>query len=579
MMDMVMTNELHLRRNLRRLALAIGFAAGLGTSAYAQDYPAPPPASGVSYGEPAPEAEAGEAQDAQAPAEAPRRRHSRGEIRPYLEVAQVFSAELGDGGETFTYTSIAAGVDGRIETRRVRAQMSYRYERHIEYDGNVPDRDIHSGVAMVNAQVVPGALSLDAGALATRTAGDGRAIGVSTQDQAVNVYSVYAGPTLSTHAGPVAVNAAYRLGYVKIDDDRIAGTLDEDFDSATAHSATASVGMAPGGRLPFGWTVGAGYAREDSGGRFDNRFEGMYARADVVVPLSSTLAVTAGVGYEDIQASQRDIVRDINGIPVLDPAGRPTPDPARPRLLTYDMDGIMYDAGIIWRPTARTELQARAGRRYGGTTVIGSLSHRINDHAAVNAAVFDSVTTFGNQLNNDLSNLPDDFDASRDPVTGNLGGCVFGRQGGGACLGRSLQSIRGNSFRMRGGSITFSGERRLWTWGVGAGYTHRRYARPNDPAFDPVIPREDEDFSLYASLGRQLSRTSSVDLNVYASWYNSDLAGADDVTSMGATASYSRTFLLDRLQLLAAMGIYNTDDGIDSATNASGQLGLRYTFW
>ncbi|HST36390.1 MAG TPA: hypothetical protein VLK25_07155 [Allosphingosinicella sp.] len=569
-----MTNKLH-------LTLAACLMAGLGTGAYAQDYPAPPPASGVSYGEPGPEAEAGpdQAQDGQAPAEAPRRRHARAEIRPYLEVTQVLSAELGDGGETLTYTSVAAGVDGSIQTRRVTAQMSYRYERHIEYDGNVPDRDIHSGLAAVNVQVVPGALTFDAGALATRTAGDGRAIGVSTQDQAVNVYSVYAGPTLSTHAGPVAVNAAYRLGYVKIDDDRIAGTLDDDFDSATAHSATASVGMAPGGPLPFGWTVGAGYAREDSGGRFEQRFEGMYARADVVVPLSSTLAVTAGVGYEDIQASQNDILRDGGGLPVLDPAGRPIADPSRPRLLTYDMDGVMYDAGIIWRPTARTELQARAGRRYGGTTVIGSLSHQINDHAALNAAVFDSVTTFGNQLNNDLSSLPDDFDVSRDPVTGNLGGCAFGRQGGGACLGRSLQSIRGNSFRMRGGSITFSGERRLWTWGIGAGYTHRRYARPNDPVFDPVIPREDEDVSVYASLGRQLSRTSNVDLNVYASWYDSDLAGANDITSLGATASYSRTFLLDRLQLLAAMGIYNTDDGVDSSTNASGQLGLRYTFW
>ena len=189
---------------------------------------------------------------------------------------------------------------GAFETRRVTAQMSYRYERHIEYDGNVPDRDIHSGIAMVNAQVVPGALSLDAGALATRTAGEGRALGVSPRDQAVNVYAGYAGPTLSTHAGPVAVNAAYRLGYVKIDDDRIAGTLDDEFDSSTAHSATASVGMAPG-RLPFGWTVGAGYAREDSGGRFDQRFEGRYARADVVVPVSATLAVTAGVGYEDIR--------------------------------------------------------------------------------------------------------------------------------------------------------------------------------------------------------------------------------------------------------------------------------------
>lgn len=559
------------------LAFAAGIAlAGLSTGAHAQDYPPLPPA-GASYGEPPADADAAPGQEGQAPAEAPRRRARRAEIRPYLEVAQVFSADLGDGGETFTYTSVAAGVDGRIQSRRVTAQMSYRYERHIEYDGNVPDRDVHSGIAMVNAQVVPGALSLDAGALATRTAGEGRAVGVSPQDEAVNVYSVYAGPTLSTHAGPVAVNAAYRLGYVKIDDDRIAGTLDEDFDSSTAHSATASVGMAPG-RLPFGWTVGAGYAREDNGGRFRDRFEGMYARADVVVPLSPTLAVTGGVGYEDIQASQRDVVRDANGDPVLDPGGNVAPDPSAPRVLTYDMDGIMYDAGIIWRPSPRTELQARAGRRYGGTTVVGTFSHQLSEDASVNAAVFDSVQTFGNLLNSDLSGLPDDFDTSRDPVTGNLGGCVFGNQGGGACFNRSLQSIRGNSFRMRGGSLTVSGGRRLWSWGVGASYTHRRYARPDDPEFDPLIPSEDQDFSLYASLGRQLSRTSSLDFNLYASWYDSDLAGSNDVTSLGGTLSYSRRLFLERLRMLASIGIYNTDDGVDSETNASGLIGLRYTF-
>jgi len=50
------------------------------------------------------------------------------------------------------------------------------------------------------------------------------------------------------------------------------------------------------------------------------------------------------------------------------------------------------------------------------------------------------------------------------------------------------------------------------------------------------------------------------------------------VTSTGATLSYNRSFLLERLQLLAAMGLYNTDDGSDSATNASGLVGLRYTF-
>ncbi len=30
---------------------------------------------------------------------------------------------------------------------------------------------------------------------------------------------------------------------------------------------------------------------------------------------------------------------------------------------------------------------------------------------------------------------------------------------------------------------------------------------------------------------------------------------------------------------MAALGLYNSDDGLDSATTASGLAGLRYTFW
>lgn len=561
-----MTNELHLTRRLRRLGLAIGLTLA-AASAHAQPLP---PAEGAP---PAAEARS----DAERPAPSSRPRRSRGEIRPYLEVSQVLSADL-DGGETLTYTSVAAGVDGRVQTRRVTAQMSYRYERHIEWNGNVPDRDIHSGVAAVNAQIVPGVLLFDAGALATRTGGEGRALGVTNRDSSVNVYSVYAGPSLSTRAGPVAVNASYRLGYVKIDDDRIAGGLDDDYDSSVAHSATASVGMAPG-RLPIGWTVGAGYAREDSGGRFDQEFEGAFVRADVVVPVGATLALTAGVGYEDIEASQLDILRDSTGIPVIDANGRPSPDPARPRLLTYDLDGIMYDAGVIWRPNSRTELQARAGRRYGGTTIIGSLTHQFSANYGMNAQVFDSVETFGRLLTNDLSKLPDNFDIQRNPLTGGLGGCVFGAAGGsGVCLDRSLQSINGNTFRMRGASIVFSGSRNRWSFAAGAGYANRRYHRPSGTGFNAISATEDQNFSVHGSVGRQLSRTSDVDLNVYASWFDSDLGGSRDVTSTGATLSYNRSFLLERLQLIAALGLYHSDDGVDGATNASALLGLRYTF-
>ncbi|WP_114951096.1 hypothetical protein [Sphingosinicella terrae] len=565
-----MRPDLNLARPLRRLLLAAGLAVAASTAAQAQDGPPP---SGVSYAPPPAEAGSAEAAPTQS-----RARRSRAEIRPYLEVAQVVSADL-DGGDTLTYTSVAAGVDGRVQTRRVTVQMSYRYQRNIEWSGEVGDQDVHSGIAQIGVEVVPGALQMEAGAIATRTGGQGRAVGTTDRDEAVEVYGAYAGPTLSTHAGPVAVNAAYRLGYVTIDDDMLDGAAPDQIDSAVTHSATASVGMAPG-RLPVGWTVGAGYARSENDSEFDDEFEGAYVRGDVVVPVTPTLALTAGVGYEDIQASQLDFAEDANGDPIVGPDGGPVADPNRPRVLTYDLSGIIYDAGLIWRPSARTELQVRAGHRYGGTTVVGSLSHQFSAQAGVGVVVYDTVETAGNLIVSDLSNLPDEFEVVRNPLTGSLGGCVFGADpGSGACLDRGLQSLRGSTFRMRGASLVVSGERGLWSWGIGAGYNHRRYGRPDqDPDFDLLGGNTDENYGVYASLGRQLSRSSQLDFDLYANWFDTDEADFDKVFTTGATASYTRRLLLDRMRLLAALGIDHTDDGTLSSTALSGLLGLRYTF-
>jgi uncharacterized protein (PEP-CTERM system associated) len=334
--------------------------------------------------------------------------------------------------------------------------------------------------------------------------------------------------------------------------------------------------MAPGHGLPFGWTVGAGYARESTAGRYGQRFEGMYVRGDVVVPVGPTLALTAGVGYEDIEASQRDFVRDAGGAVVIGPNG-PTPDPTAPRLLTYDQSGLMYDGGVIWRPSARTELQARAGHRYGGTTYTGSLDHRFNEHQGIHAEVFDTVETFGRSLTSDYAGLPTDLDVNRDPLTGGLGGCVFSTTGqGGSCFDRSLTAITGSTFRMRGVSMVFSGERGRWSYGLGAGYAHRRYARPA-VAGVAAFAQSDDVWSVYGSLSRQLSRLSDVNFDVFASWYSNDV-DPGTVRTLGATLSYNRRLFLERLQLLASAGIYNTDDGTDSSTNASALGGLRYTF-
>ncbi|MGS1017621.1 hypothetical protein [Allosphingosinicella humi] len=514
------------------------------------------------------------------------------EILPYIELQQVVTAELDNGGDVLTYTAVAAGVDGRVRTRRVEAQISYRYERRIAWDKDLADNDVHSGLAQARIQVVPNALSLDAGALAarSRTDGSGPAFAFAGVDdaRAAEVYSLYAGPTLSTRVGPLSVGAAYRLGYVHVDDNvRLAGAdpagrlvLDR-FDSSVSHDFTASIGMGPG-ELPFGWTLGGGYVREDLN-RLDQRFEGGYVRGDVVVPVGPTLALTGGVGYEDMEASQRDILRDANGLPVLTTGGRLIADKTKPRLLAYDQSGLIWDVGVIWRPSRHTELQARGGRRYGGTTVTGSFEHKFNSRDAVRAEIYDGVSSFGRVLVDDLSGLPTNFEVNHNPLgqnVGGIGGCVFGEEAGtGVCFDNALQSIGTSNFRMRGANILFSGRRGPWSFGLGANYVHRNYLAPRlVPGGFSLDDVTDENISVGAHLGRALSRTSHLGLDAHATWYDSGIAGTSDAFGAGVSASYYRTFLFDRLRGQAAIGLFTTDSGADDTTALTGLIGLRYTF-
>src|SRR3546814_7643325 len=76
------------------------------------------------------------------------------------------------------------------------------------------------------------------------------------------------------------------------------------YDDSLVHSASVSVGMQPGGR-PFGWSVGAGYDREDAS-QLDQRYEAKYARADITVPVSANVALLGGVGYENIEIGRSE---------------------------------------------------------------------------------------------------------------------------------------------------------------------------------------------------------------------------------------------------------------------------------
>ena len=92
------------------------------------------------------------------------------DVAPYLEVQQVLVADLNNGTDVLTYTSVAAGIDTSLQTRQAEAQVSLRYERRFFYQDNIGNDDILSGLARGSVQVVPNVLSLEAGGIATRSA-------------------------------------------------------------------------------------------------------------------------------------------------------------------------------------------------------------------------------------------------------------------------------------------------------------------------------------------------------------------------------------------------------------------------
>ncbi len=512
----------------------------------------------------------------------------RARVTPYIEVSEVVSAQLNGNSDVLTYTSLAVGADATVQTRRVQAQVSYRYEHRFGTSGSLSSEDVHSGLASARYNLSRN-VALEGGALATRSRTDfgGESPGLAFADSRnlSQVYAVYGGPSVSGNVNGVALNGSYRLAYVAVDANNDLVVPGQglnrrrlnSYNDSVSQQLTASAGMAPG-RLPFGWTVGGGYVREDVD-TLDQRFTGTYIRGDVVVPVSPTFALTGGVGYESLKSSQQDYRRTPGGLPILNARGELIADSSRPRLRGVDIDGVIYDGGFIWTPTRRTELQLRAGHRYGGTTVTGSLRHQIDKGSAISATLYDGVSSFGRGIINDLDALPTSFSLPRNQLIGGPGGCVFGNDPGtGTCFDDSLQSITSANFRNRGLSVLYSRRRGVWDFGLGANYARRNYLTSDGGNIFSLADVTDETAALQASLGRNFTRNSGVDFDAYAQWNKSGLFGSSDIYVLGATGTYYRTFG-ERLQANASLGLYNTSGGsFDSNTVASALLGLRYSF-
>lgn len=467
-------------------------------------------------------------------------------VHPYIELSQTADADL-KSGDVVTYTSVAAGVDASIDTSRTSAQLSYRYERRIGETDGLSDSDVHSGLARVEARVAPG-LSIEGGGIATRARADirGAAPGIlaGDADNVSQIYSVYAGPTFATQSGSVSLNAAYRIGYTKVDSPGARGLVAgqprlDYFDDSVGQVATGSIGVAPHTLLPVGITASAGWQQERAG-QLHQHYDDWYGRGDVLAPISAHVALAGGVGYEKLTTSQRSPVFAAPGVPAVDANGRFITDTASPRRVTYRTDGVYYDAGVVWRPNRRASIAGYVGKRYGSTSYTGTITYQASRTVGFAAQVYDTVTTFGRQLRTGVANLPTSFVATRDQFAQAFNGCTYGTSGAnpGGCLNDVFQSVTTASYRARGGDAVLSATRGLSTYGIGAGYASRKLFTPNTVTGATIYGLEDQSWYGDLFFQRALSPVSGVNAQAFANYYAPALAGSQDVLSVGATATY-----------------------------------------
>jgi hypothetical protein len=504
------------------------------------------------------------------------------EIVPYIEAAQVLTAELSPGNDVVTYTMLAAGVDGSVVGRNSAASASLRYERRFDYGDHAVEGDTLSGVARASVALAPRVATLEGGLLGARTRVDGNSASpFGGEGSTSQIYAAYVGPSVHTMTGNVEVEGHYFLGYTRVESpDALvlapgAGPVDV-FDESVSHTAYARAGVRPGVVLPVGVGLGGGW-NEHTVSNLDQRIRDRYLRGDVTVPVTRSVALVGGVGYEDVEVSSRDALRDGSGNPVVGSDGRYVTDKAAPRRIAYQTDGLIWDAGVLWRPSRRTSLEAHVGRRYGSTTVYGSFAYAPDSRSSFNLAVYDGITSFGGALVDTLSGLPAEFDAFRNAITGEIGGCVAGPEGDG-CFAGALGSMRSAVFRNRGLAASYSVDFGRTQIGAGVGYDRRKFIAAAGTVLAPLNGVTDESVWLAAYAGTRLDERSSLSANANVRWYESGLARSSDTIGYSSSLAYSRRFLRG-LSGTAAVGLDGISrENLPDLMAASALLGLRYSF-
>jgi hypothetical protein len=503
-------------------------------------------------------------------------------IRPYIEAQQVADDQLSPagGGGLLTYSVLAVGGDALINGHNTQGAVSLRYERRFGW-GPESSGNSFSGLANATTRIVDG-VHLDYGGYANRftTTSSGATFANfdNSGDSLSQVYSVYAGPTISTHAGVLGVTGGYHAGYTKVDN-TINGSNSggNTLDHSLSQDARLAVGTKPGDAgLPVGLGVEGGWFHEDIS-NLDQKVTDLHGTAQVTVPVSRTLNLIGGVGAEKVQVSSRDAVRDANGNPVTDSSGRYVTDYNSPRLIAFDTSGLIWDVGAQWRPSARTSAEGHIGRRYGQLGGYGFFTWKPDSGTTFNVTAYENLTGFGGALSQALSGGSTQFTAIRDSITGNLTGCT-GTLSGGSCLGGSTGSLNGQIYRGRGVTVSLMHALGRWSVGLGGGWDRRAYIGAPDTVLAELNGKVDQYYWVAGYAGGKVSARSSIQTTLELYKFESGLEANGDVEAVRAVGVYSY-YLSHHITANASLAI----DGerrqeADDLWTASGAVGVRYSF-
>ena len=282
------------------------------------------------------------------------------------------------------------------------------------------------------------------------------------------------------------------------------------------------------------------------------------------------------MGYEDVEVSSRDALRDDSGNPVIGSDGRFVTDESGPRQIAYHTDGLIWDAGVMWRPSRRTSLEAFVGRRYGTMSYYGTFSYVPNARQSYNAAVYDNLTSFGGAMVDQLAGLPAQFDAFRNPITGEIGGCV-------PVPRRQLLHWRARldplgRFPHPRVAASYSlnlGRTRI---GTGMGYDRRTFIAAAGTVLASLDGATDENVWLGVYGLSELDARSSIAANASINWFDGGLGLSTANAGYSASLAYDRD-ILRGLSGTAALGLDGISrENLPDFLSASALLGLRYSF-